>query len=155
VAVRLTPIRLAVVLSLAAFGVLAGNAAADQAFHTLHADLHSVGGAPLQSGFVNDIHTNGVVNGAHEIYHLNGASPGTTYQVTILFYVLDPSCSSTPATFPTAQLTTNGVGNATAKITFPAGPPSPLAGTENGIRWQLTGPGGLAYETDCHLLTLD
>jgi hypothetical protein len=134
---------------------IVSSAAADRAFHTLHAELTSVGAAPLRSGFVNDIHTNGVVNGAHEIYQLNGALPGTTFQVTILFYALDPSCSSAPLTFPTAQLTTNGAGNGQARVTFPAGRPSPLAGTTSGIRWQLTGPGGAAYETGCHPLTLD
>jgi hypothetical protein len=135
--------------------VLAPAAAADKAFHTLHADLRPVGASPLKSGFVNDIHTNGVVNGAHEIYHLNGASPRTTYQVTILFYLLDPTCSTAPVSIPTAQLTTNGAGNGNAGFTFPAGPPSPLAGQLNGIRWTIAGSDGTAYDTACAALTLD
>jgi len=135
--------------------VLAPTAAADKAFHTLHADLRPVGASPLKSGFVNDIHTNGVVNGAHEIYHLNGASPRTTYQVSIQFFALDPTCSTAPVTFPTAQLTTNGAGNGNADFTFPAGPPSPLAGQLNGIRWTITGADGTAYDTACAVLTLD
>ena len=139
----------------AAAAVLAPTAAADKAFHTLHAELQPVAGAPLKSGFVNDIHTNGVVNGAHEIYHLSGALPSTTFQVTILLYVADPTCSSAPLAFPTAQVTTNGAGNGNARFTFPAGPPSPLAGIAHGIRWELSTPAGVAYATDCAVLTLD
>ena len=62
---------------------------------------HTPRGAPprsgtrrCESGFVNDVHAEGVVNGAIEIYHLNGALPETTFQVTILFYVADPTCAS-------------------------------------------------------------
>jgi hypothetical protein len=90
----------------------------------VHADLHAVGGAPLQSGFVNDVHTNGVVNGAHQIYHLNGASPNTTYAVTINLYLGDPTCTTAPIAIPTATITTNGAGNGNGRFTFPAGPPS-------------------------------
>jgi hypothetical protein len=136
-----------------AASVLVPVATADRAFHTLHAELHPVGGAPLQSGFVNDIHTNGVVNGAHEIYQLNGALPNTTYQVSILFYAGDPTCTSTPGVFPTATLTTNSAGNGTARFTFPAGPPSTLP--TSGIRWQFSTSAGVAYETDCAPLDLD
>jgi hypothetical protein len=136
-----------------AAAVLVPAATADRVFHTLHAELHSVGGAPLTSGFVNDVHTNGVVNGAHEIYQLNGASPNTTYQVTILFYAVDPTCTSAPTPIPTATLTTNGAGNGTARFTFAAGPPSTLP--TSGIRWQLSTAAGVAYETDCAPLDLD
>ena len=93
------------------------------------------------------------MNGAHEIYHLSGALPSTTFQVTILLYVADPTCSSTPLAFPTAQVTTNGAGNGNARFTFPAGPPSPP--TVHGISWQLSTPAGVAYATDCAVLTLD
>jgi hypothetical protein len=137
----------------AAATVLVPAATADRVFHTLHAELHSVGGAPLRSGFVNDIHTNGVVNAAHEIYHLNGAIPRTTFQVTILFYVADPTCSTAPLMFPTATVTTNGAGNGNARITFPAGPPS--TGPTNGIRWEFSTAAGVAYATDCAPLDLD
>jgi hypothetical protein len=142
-------------LSLVAVLLLAPNAAADRVFHTLHADLHSVNGAPLQSGFVNDVHTNGVVNAAHEIYHVSGASPNTTYQVAIFLYLFDPSCSTAPLILPTAQLTTNGAGNGNANFTFPAGPPSPLTGPTHGILWRLIGPTGVAYETGCNPLVID
>jgi hypothetical protein len=137
----------------AAATVLVPTASADQVFHTLHAEVHAVGGAPLRSGFVNDVHTEGVVNGAHEIYHLNGALPSTTFQVSILFYFADPSCSTAPIVLPTATLTTNAAGNGNARFTFPAGPPS--TGPTNGIRWQFSTAAGVAYATDCAPLDLD
>jgi hypothetical protein len=145
----------AVAAACALAAVLAPTAAADKVFHTLHADLRPVGASPLQSGFVNDVHTNGLVNAAREIYHLSGASPRTTYQVAILLYPLDPTCTTAPVTFPTAQLTTNGAGNGNSDFTFPAGPSSPLAGQRSGIRWTVTGTDGTAYDTACAVLTLD
>jgi len=147
----------AVAASLFAFLSFAPTAGADQVFHTLHADLTAVNGAPLKSGFVNDVHTNGVVNSAQEIYHLNGASPNTTYQVSISLYPFDPTCSSMPSIFPTTTVTTNGGGNGNAQFTFLAAPPLPpeLIGPVHGILWQFTGPSGLAYETGCNPLTLD
>src|SRR6476469_7757763 len=85
--------------------VAAAPALADQVFHTSHAAVHSVAGAPLRSGFVNDIHTNGVVNSAHEEYHLNGAQPRTTYQVQLVVYG-SPSCAGAPfLVFPSVQVT--------------------------------------------------
>ncbi len=132
-----------------------GTAAADSTFHTLHAELKPIGANPLRSGFVNDIHTNGVVNAAHEIYHLSGASPNTTYAITILLYVADPTCSVAPVVIPTTSLTTNGAGNGNARFTFRAGPPFGIEGLVSGIRWVFTGPTGPAYATDCAPLTLD
>jgi hypothetical protein len=138
---------------IAAATMLVPAATADRVFHTLHAELHPVGGAPLHSGFVNDVHTQGVVNAAHEIYHLNGAIPNTTFQVTILFYFADPTCTTAPGAIPTATLTTNGSGNGNARFTFPAGPPSTLP--TSGIRWEFSTPAGVAYATDCAPLDLD
>jgi hypothetical protein len=52
-------------------------------------ELVPVSDAPLQSGFVVNIHPNGPVIFAHEIYQLNGAAPSTTYQVMLMVYPLD------------------------------------------------------------------
>ena len=144
----------AAVLAVAAL-VIVPAAVADQVFHTSHAAVHSVAGAPLQSGFVNDIHTNGAVNSAHEEYHLNGAQGNTTYQVQLLLFS-DQSCGGAPfATVPTSLLTTNGHGNGNADFTFPAGPPNnpPL---QIGIVWQfLSSSGDPVYATDCVAVTVD
>src|SRR6476619_340910 len=99
---------LAGVISLIAV-VLVPAALADHVFHTSHAAAHAVAGAPLQSGFVNDIHTNGTVNAAREEYHLNGAQPNTTYQVQLVIYG-DQSCAGSLLfpPFSSAMVTTNG-----------------------------------------------
>jgi len=130
------------------------TALADQLFHTSHAAVHSVAGAPLRSGFVNDIHTSGVVNAAHEEYHLNGAQPGTTYQVQLLIYP-SQSCAGSPfLTFQSSLLTTDGVGNGNANFTFPAAAPNnpPL---QVGIVWQFLSNGVPVYATDCVPVTVD
>ena len=79
---------LVMLAGLICFGALIAVPAAfaDQVFHTSHAAVHAVAGAPLQSGFVNDIHTNGAVNSAREEYHLNGAQPNTTYEVQLVIF---------------------------------------------------------------------
>ncbi len=126
---------------------------ADQVFHTSHAAVHAVADAPLKSGFVNDIHSNSVVNSAREEYHLNGAQPNTTYQVQLLFYE-DQSCAGSPLSFTTAVLATNGAGNGNADVTFAAGPPNnpPL---QVGIVWQFTANGAPVYTTDCVQVSVD
>jgi hypothetical protein len=130
------------------------TAFADQLFHTSHAAVHSVAGAPLRSGFVNDIHTSGVVNSAHEEYHLNGAQPGTTYQVQLVIYP-SQSCAGSPfLMIQTSMLTTDGVGNGNANFTFPAAAPNnpPL---QVGIIWQFLSNGVPVYATDCVPVTVD
>ena len=130
------------------------TAFADQLFHTSHAAVHSVAGAPLRSGFVNDIHTSGVVNSAHEEYHLNGAQPGTTYQVQLVIYP-SQSCAGSPfLTIQSSLLTTDGAGNGNANFTFPAAAPNnpPL---QVGIVWQFLSNGVPVYATDCVPVTVD
>jgi len=139
-------------VSAAAFFALATAALADQAFHTLNAPLSAVGGAPLKSGWIADIHANGPIIGAHEEYHLNGGSPNTTYQVVIQFYPGVTGCPGTAVPLPTAQLTTNAAGNGNADWVFPGGPPGPV--TQNSAIWQLVGPNGIAYQTDCQLVLI-
>lgn len=145
--------RILVLVSLAALAALATNAAANQTFHTLHAQLSSVNGSPLKQGWVNDIHMDGNVKGAQEVYHLAGASPTTTYQVVIVFYTNDTTCSTTPSLFPTATLTTNPGGNANATFVFPASPPSPPQ--FDSAVWELKDSSGTVdYATACHEVTI-
>jgi len=127
---------------------------ADQVFHTSHAAVHPVSGAPLQSGFVNDIHSNGAVNSAREEYHLNGAQPDTTYQVQLVIYG-DPTCAGSPSLMvPTAMVTANGAGNGNAGFTFPAGAPNdpPL---QVAIVWEFLANDEPVYETDCVPVSID
>ena len=129
-------------------------ALADRVFHTSHAALHSVSGAPLRSGFVNDMHSNGAVNSAREEYHLSGAQPGTSYQVQLVIFA-SQSCAGAPfLTIPTALVTTNGAGNGNAGATFAAGPPNnpPL---QVGIVWQFLSNGHPVYATDCVPVAID
>jgi hypothetical protein len=129
------------------------SAFADQVFHTSHAALHSVAGAPLRSGFVNDIHMNGEVNSAREEYHLSGAQPGT-YQVQLVIYA-SQSCAGAPLlTVQTALFTTNAAGNGNASATFPAGPAN-VPPLEVGIVWQFLSNGVVAYATECVPVTID
>jgi hypothetical protein len=142
-------------LSVAALLVLSTTALADQAFHTLKAPLSSVGGAPLRSGWIEDIHANGPIIGAHEGYHVTGASPNTAYQVVIQFYPGVTDCSGAAVPLPTAPLTTNTAGNGNADWVFPGGPPGPI--TQNSAIWQLqlVGPGNVvAYQTTCQLVLI-
>jgi len=127
---------------------------ADQIFRTSHAAVHAVAGAPLQSGFVNDVHTNGAVNSAREEYHLNGAQPNTTYQVQLVIYA-DPSCSGSPfVTVPTGMVTTNVGGNGNADATFPSGPANDPP-VHFGIVWQFIASGAPVYATDCIQVSAD
>jgi hypothetical protein len=116
--------------------------------------VHSVADAPLRSGFVNDIHTNGAVNSAREEYHLNGAQRDASYQVQLVIFA-SQTCTGTPfLTIPTAVLTTNGAGNGNAGATFPAGPPNdpPL---QVGIVWQFLSGDVPIYTTDCVPVSID
>jgi hypothetical protein len=107
--------------------VFASAAAADQSFHTSHAELTPIGNAPLQSGFVNDIHTQGGTIAAQERYVLNGALPNTTYSVALWIYPAGSgSCAgATVARFTTETITTNAAGNGEAGHTFFANPNAP------------------------------
>jgi hypothetical protein len=71
----------------------------------------------------------------------------------IVFYANDTTCSGTPGEVPTAVLTTNAAGNANGTWTFPGGPPAPV--TDNSAVWELVGPSGVAYATDCQVVIID
>lgn len=135
--------------------VAAPVAAADAVYHSQHIALSPVGGASLRSGFVENIHADGPQVYAHELYVLNGADPDTTYQVTVLLYPFDPSCSSDPVSIPTASFHTNAAGDGLGQaILRPEDVPAALRGATHGIRWEVAG-GGSTYGTGCSSVTLD
>src|SRR5262249_4983743 len=142
----------AAALALVALPFLVSSAPADQAFHTSHAGLLPVGSAPLQSGFVNDVHTNGVRIYAQERYQLNGAAQDTTYTVALEIAFTDATCSVADLTIPTATFTTNTSGNGEAGFTFTF--PGPGA-ADIFIRWVISAGGVPRYETGCVPVTLD
>jgi hypothetical protein len=146
-------------LLLAATGgmlLLPSPAAGDAVYHSQHLALNPVGGAPLRSGFVENIHPNGPQVYAHEVYVLNGAQPNTSYQVVLLIFPLSTSCAGSPIAIPTAQLSTNASGNGKAQVFFrPADVPPALRGGTHGLIWQLSAGGSVVYETSCSPVTLD
>jgi hypothetical protein len=136
--------------------LLPSTAVSDAVYHSQHVALHAVAGAPLRSGFVENIHPNGPQVYAHEVYVLNGAQPSTSYQVVLLIFPFSTSCAGSPAVIPTALLTTNGSGNGKAQAFFrPADVPPALRGGTHGLIWQLSTGGSVVYETSCSPVTLD
>lgn len=146
----------AAVLALAALPLIASSAAADQFFHTSHADLMPIGSAPLESGFVNDIHAQGETISAQERYVLVGALPDTTYTVALYIYVGDPTCTVLTRVRQTATFETNAVGNAEGAFTFlvPATGPPPPNPVASGIVWVISSGGVPQYQTACVPVTL-
>lgn len=152
---------LAVAGALVGAALPASTASADAVFHTARYELHAVGGAPLSSGFVIDIHTNGPQIYALERYHLMGALPSTTYQVTLLAYA-SLSCAGAPlAAIPETTITTDALGNTHGSLTFT---PADVAGFRNpsgtatyGLVWVLSPQGQTApaYTTGCQVVSLD
>jgi hypothetical protein len=134
---------------------LAVPASADPAFHTQRIPLSAVAGAPLQSGAVIDIHTQGPTIYSQERYVLVGAQADTTYQVTLLVYS-DPGCTALLFPIPTATLTTNAAGNAHGKATFYPQDVQGLPRMTYYLVWQVSVLGGaVAYRTGCIPVPLD
>ena len=141
----------------AAVGVLAPGAAADAVYHTQHMRLAPVGGAPLRSGFVQNIKANGPVVYAHEIYVLNGAAPRTTYTVTNHFFVGDAHCADPlkESPFDTATFTTNRSGNGRADLMLAPADIGGLTGVHSA-RWTIRNAADqVVYRTGCSTVTLD
>jgi hypothetical protein len=131
------------------------GATADRVYHSEHLAFTPVGGAPLQSGFVENIKAEGPTLYAHEIFVLNGAQPNTTYVVTRDFYFLDPECDGSLVFHEdVATLRTNAAGNAQGDAVVE---PSDVAGFEgvHGVTWTVRTGGTVVYRTSCTAVTLD
>jgi hypothetical protein len=144
------------------FAVLAGAlvsasaAAADAAYHSEHMELSPVAGAPLRSGFVENIHPNGPKVYARERYVLNGAGRNAEYEVRLLVHLFDATCSNAPVLFSATGLATNGAGNGTAQLMIrPEDVPPAVRNATHGVRWEVWQGGRLAYRTACTSVTLD
>jgi hypothetical protein len=130
-----------------------GPASADQLYHSGHYAFAPTDGAPLRSGFVENIHPNGPNVFAHEQYVVNGAAPNTTYQVWLT--ATDPSCSTVMFSMQTATITTNAAGNGTALHVFTPTDATGLHGLTIGVTWTLTTGGAPDYTTTCAVVQLD
>jgi hypothetical protein len=135
-----------------AAAVFAGVAAADAVYHTSRIPLQPVTAATPGEGMVVNIHTNGPVIYAHEIYTLQGAVPGS-YEVVLHIDATSLDCSSPTLVLPTATMQTNAAGNARADATFTPEQADGLRGHTVSAFWTISGPA--TYRSSCNLITLD
>ena len=140
----------------AACGLVVAPAHADSGYHSAHLALAPVAGAPLISGFVENIHANGPNVYAHEIYQVAGAAPNTTYQVVLSIWTANTTCSGSPTLqLPTATLTTNQAGNGRADVFFTPADADGLRGLTVSARWSLLKGATPTYATGCEIIHLD
>jgi hypothetical protein len=149
--------RIVAVAAAAAVGasLMAQPAIADATYHSSHIPLVSQSGHPLRSGFVQNIHPNGPVVFAHELYVLNGATPLTTYDVELQLFPLDPSCAGAAVAVPGASFTTNRAGNGRGDVVFSPADAAGLRNGTHGVIWNVSDSSGVAYTTGCQVITLD
>jgi hypothetical protein len=133
----------------------AGPASADSVYHSSHYNLTAVNEAPLRSGFVENIHANGPDIYAHEQYVLNGAAPNTTYDVGLMIFPGDTTCSSTPMSISTATIQTNAAGNGVASHVFTPADADGLRGMTVGGIWTISSGSTADYQTGCETIVLD
>ena len=146
---------LALALASVLMTTMVASVQADATYRTERLALASIGGAPLRSGAVVNIHTNGPRIYALERYLLNGALPRTTYSVHLTGYT-SLTCSGDPLlTIQTAELTTNAAGNGMARALFRPADVAGLPKTTYGIRWTVMHDGTPVAETRCTQVTLD
>ncbi|MEP7334819.1 MAG: hypothetical protein ABI717_03470 [Actinomycetota bacterium] len=136
---------------------LAPLAAGDAVYHSEHLNLAPVGGAPLRSGFVQNIKAEGPRVYAHEVFVLNGAVLNATYTVTRNFFFLDPRCAGGSAfRSPVATLQTNAAGNGREDVFVRPSEVPPAFRGVHGVIWTVTdSAGAVVYQTTCTAVTLD
>ncbi len=159
------PSILMVALLVLVLALSAQTAFADQVYHSAHIDLMSVGGAPLRSGFVENIHVSNLPATAlhqpkiyaHEVYVVNGAMPNSTFNVELHIFTSGASCTGTPLTLTTAELKTNVAGNGKAQAFFSPADADGLRGMTVHAMWTLTKAGASrpSYDTGCETIHLD
>lgn len=146
---------LLVLLGVGLFGRVL-SVSADGVYHTERLNLEAVGGTPLRSGSVINIHANGPNIYAREMYELNGALANTSYQVVLNLYLSNTTCSgAADLVLPTAVVTTNISGNGIAAHVFTPEDAAGLKGLTVGAQWQVLNSTTLDYETRCTVITLD
>ena len=140
--------------TLLATGLTGAPAWGDGIYHSQHIALHPVGSAPLRSGFVENIHTNGPTVYAMERYVLVGAAPGS-YAVTLHLFA-DTSCMKVIGPLSSITFATNPLGNGVGHQRLPPSAiPAGFHGATIGIIWGLAGDTGASYDTACSTVVLD
>jgi hypothetical protein len=130
-------------------------AVADGVYQSRHYAFESVGGDSLRSGFVENIHPNGPNVYAHERYVVNGADPNVAYEVVLMIYPMDPTCSSAPIVISAATIHTNTSGNGSSSHVFTPSDAEGLRGLTVGGVWTLIADGSPRYWTACETVILD
>lgn len=142
-------------LVLTAAMATAAPAFADAVYPSQHIPLAAADGAPLTTGFVQNIHANGPTIFAQERYVLVGAAPSTEYQVTIQIYG-DSGATVSLGAMSTISFSTNAVGNGVGRFTLPlSGVPEAFHGLTIYLVWELAAGGSVAYETPVSKVVLD
>jgi hypothetical protein len=149
--------RVLMIFALAGITVMAGaaSAMADAVYHSQHIALAPVGAAPLRSGYVENIHANGPNVYAHEQYVVNGAQPDTSYQVVLMVFASNTTCSGNSLTIPTAVINTNVAGNGNAYHVFTPADADGLRGLTVSGKWFLMDGNTAVYATSCGVIHLD
>ena len=150
--------RRALVLAFATISLVAATlpAWADAAYHSEHIALIPVGTAPIRSGFVENVHANGPNVYAHEQYVLNGAGPRSTYQVTIMIFASNTTCTGSPTlALGTASIATNAAGNGSAFHVFTPADADGLRGMTVSAMWIVSRASTPEYMTACSVILLD
>jgi hypothetical protein len=148
--------KLGLLVAFAALLVPAG-ASADSVFKTQHIALTPLDGAPLRSGFVQQIHANGPIVYGTDAVVLNGALPRTTYVAVMFVSPFDPTCASGVVPFGGLTFKTNAAGNGRGAtgIIPPEAIPDVVRGHVDGFYWVVFSGGAPAYATSCAPLPAD
>jgi hypothetical protein len=104
---------------------------------------------------VENIHANGPNVYAHEQYVVNGAQPGTSYQVVLMVFASNTTCSGNSLTIPTAVINTNVAGNGNAYHVFTPADADGLRGLTVSGKWFLMDGNTAVYATSCGVIHLD
>jgi len=132
---------------------LAPLAVADQVYHSQHIPLVAATATLPGGGFVENTHSDGPVNYAHEIYVLQGVLPNTNYMVMLGVYG-DSNCSGLIASLTTATFMTNGAGSGEGDAKISPAQADALRGHTLYVQWTVTSATS-TYRTACSQVVLD
>ena len=144
---------LACVVTLLTIG-MSSSVSADRTYHTEHISLHAIGDAPLRSGSVTNIHSDGPKVYAQERYALNGALASHEYSIALTVYPFDVTCGGAAVEFFSVPISTNAAGNGHGSARIAPADVAGLAGS-HGVNWIVLDGETPVYETGCQVAILD